>query len=278
MILLTWARIERIFKGQEERPDFFSKGSAVTIGSFDGPHIGHDVLFNEVLDASESCGYVPGVITFTHSLGGYKRPGAYEGDLSTLDQRLESFREKGMSFAVVIDFSAEFGKIKGQDFLRMLKESCCLRFLAEGRDFRCGYRGAFGMKEISDYSVCNGITAQFPEPVLFKGNRVSSSLIRSCIQRGDFCSAAEMLGHNYALDCSEIAWNCEGSQFTAERHSFLQALPADGEYDVVAILPENRMQMRLTAEPHFLRLEVPHGDTLPCIRAVEFICNDLGES
>jgi riboflavin kinase / FMN adenylyltransferase len=273
MIILTWAQVERIYAGTEQRADVFNRGSAVSIGSFDGPHIGHDVLFNAVFSASESMGYAPGVITFEQSLGGYKRPVSYEGDLSTLEQRLEIFRKKGMAFAVVIDFSAEFGRIKGQDFLSILKKSCGLKFLAEGRDFRCGYRGIFGMKEILDYSVCNGITAQFPESVLYKNKRVSSSLIRSCIISGDFHSAAEMLGRNYILDCSRIIWNCKGSQFTAERHSFLQALPADGEYDVVAILPEDRMQMRLNAGPHFLRLEVPYGDTLPCIKAVEFICN-----
>lgn len=273
MIILTWAHIERIFNGQEKRPDFLEKGSAVTIGSFDGPHTGHDVLFNAVLDASKSFGFVPGIITFTHSLGGYKRPSSYEGDLSTMEQRLAAFCEKGMLFAVVIDFSAEFSKIKGQDFLFILKKSCCLKFLAEGRDFRCGYRGAFGMKEILDYSVCNGIMTQFPEPVLYKNKRVSSSLIRSCILCGDFRSASEMLGHNYVLDCSKTEWNCENRRFTAERHSFLQALPADGKYDVVVTLPENRIQMCLTAESHFLRLEIPYENTPPCIEAVEFIGN-----
>ena len=273
MLILTWAQIERIFAEKEQSPDFFSVGSAVTIGSFDGPHIGHEVLFNAVLDASHSKGYVPGVITFTHSVGGFKRPESYEGDLSTLAQRLEAFREKGMAFAVVIDFSAEFSTIKGQDFLYILKKCCGLKFLAEGKDFRCGYHGTFGMKEILNYSVCNGITAQFPEPVLYENSRISSSLIRSCILRGDFCSAAKMLEHNYTLDCSETVWNCEGSQFTAARHSFLQALPADGKYDVVVILPGSRIQLRLSAEPYFLRLEVPYENTLSCIKAVEFICN-----
>ncbi|MCK9168870.1 MAG: riboflavin biosynthesis protein [Treponema sp.] len=271
MLILTWTQIERIFTEKEQGPDIFSGGSAVTIGSFDGPHMGHEVLFNAVCEASRSNGYAPGVITFTHSVGEFKRPESYEGDLSTLAQRLDVFREKGMAFTVVIDFSAEFSKMKGQDFFYILRKSCGLKFLAEGKDFRCGYRGTFGMKEILDYSVCNGITAQFPEPVLYGSSRISSSLIRSCIIRGDFSSAAKMLGHNYTLDCSETVWKCEDSQFTAERHSFLQALPADGTYDVVAILPESRIHLSLSAEPHFLRLEVPYENTLSCIKAVEFI-------
>jgi FAD synthase len=273
MKVLSWTQIVRFASGADPKPAFFTGGSAVTIGSFDGPHIGHEVLFDAVRAAARSDGLVPGVITFSQSLGGIKRPASYEGDLSTLEQRLDAFSRKGMGFAVVIDFSPEFGRIEGQEFLSILKESCGLQFLAEGKDFRCGYRGAFGMKEISDYSVCNGIKAQFPDPVVYENRRVSSSLIRSCIISGNFCSAARMLGHAYTIDCSRTVWNCTDNQYTAERHSFLQALPADGTYDVVALMPESRMQLRLHAEPHFLRLEVPSENMLSCIRAIEFICN-----
>ena len=271
MQILTWTQIERIFSGDEQRPSLFEKGSAVTIGSFDGPHSGHDVLFNAVLGASELYGYVPGVVTFSQSLGGFKRPESYEGDLSTLEQKLELLDKKGMSFAVVIDFSTEFGKIEGQDFLSILMKSCGLRFLAEGRDFRCGYGGAFGMKEISEFSDRNGITVQFPEPVMYKKERISSSFIRSCIFRGDFYSASEMLGHRYTLDCSQTVWNQTENDLTAERKGFLQALPCDGIYDVMVITPDNRIRLRLNVDPHFLRLEVSARNTLSHIRNVEFI-------
>jgi riboflavin kinase / FMN adenylyltransferase len=271
MQILTWTQIERIFSGDEQRPPFLEKGSAATVGSFDGPHTGHDVLFNAVLGASDLYGYVPGIVTFSQSLGGFKRPESYEGDLSTLEQRLEVLDKKGMSFAVVIDFSIEFGKIEGQDFLSILMKSCGLRFLAEGRDFRCGYGGSFGMKEISEFSVRNGITVQFPEPVMYKKERISSSLIRSCIFRGDFYSAEEMLGRKYTLDCSQAVWKQRGNSLSAERQCFLQALPCDGIYDVVVITPDNRIRLRLNVEPHFLRLEVPARNTLSHIRNVEFI-------
>jgi len=271
MQILTWTQIERIFSGDEQRPSLFENGSAVTVGSFDGPHTGHDVLFNAVLDASQSYGYVPGVVTFSQSLGGFKRPESYEGDLSTLEQKLELLDKKGMSFAVVIDFSTEFGKIEGQDFLSILMKSCGLRFLAEGRDFHCGYGGTFGMKEISEFSVRNGITVQFPEPVMYKKERISSSFIRSCIFRGDFYSAAKMLGRRYTLDCSQTVWKQTENDLTAEREGILQALPSDGIYDVVVITPDNRIRLRLNVEPHFLRLEVPARNTLSHIRNVEFI-------
>jgi riboflavin kinase/FMN adenylyltransferase len=271
MQLFTWAQFERAFSGRTEQSPLFAEGSAVTIGSFDGPHIGHDVLFNAVLDASKSYGYASGVITFTRALGGFKRPADYEGDLSTLEQRLAVFRSRGFDFAAVIDFSTDFGRIEGQDFFHILKKSCGLSFLAEGRDFRCGYRGAFGMKEIAEFSAQNGITAQFPEPVRYRDDRVSSSLIRSCILHRDFSSASVMLGRNYVLDCSRTEWSREGNTAVAGTEDFIQILPPAGSYDVVAITPGSRIRTRLTAEPHFLRLEVPNENTLPCIRGVEFI-------
>lgn len=270
MIRFTWEEIESVIAGKRDVPDVFARGTALTVGNFDGPHIGHDSLFALVRAEAEKDGLTPGVVAFKQSLGAFKSEGFYEGDLSTLAQRLSVIEARGMAFAILIDFSDKFGKIEGRSFLSMLVHGCGMKFIAEGWDFRCGYRGAYGMKEIRAFSLESGIVSEFPEPTLYEGERVSSSLIRLRIFEGDIRSAEAMLGRKYVLDCSASVWKKDGCALTAERSAFAQVLPERGTYGVRVIADGYTAEARFTAESHILRLENLQKDVRH-IKAVEFI-------
>ena len=269
MIRFTWEEIESVVAGKKTSPDVFARGTALTVGNFDGPHIGHDSLFARVRAEAEKDGLTPGVVAFKQSLGAFKSEGFYEGDLSTLAQRLSVIEARGMAFAILIDFSDKFGKIEGRSFLSMLVRGCGMKFIAEGWDFRCGYRGAYGMKEIRAFSLERGIVSEFPEPTLYEGERVSSSLIRKRIFEGDIRSAEAMLGRKYALDCSASVWKEDGCALTAERSAFVQVVPERGPYGVRVIADGCASEARFTAESHILRLENLQKDVRH-IQAVEF--------
>ena len=270
MVRFTWEEIESIAAGKTALPDVFARGTALTVGNFDGPHIGHDSLFARVRSEGEKYALIPGVVAFKQSLGAFKSKGFYEGDLSTLAQRLSVIEARGMAFAILIDFSDKFGKIEGRSFLSMLVHGCGMKFIAEGWDFRCGYRGAYGMKEIRAFSLESGIVSEFPEPTLYEGERVSSSLIRLRIFEGDIRSAEAMLGRKYVLDCSASVWKKDGCALTAERSAFAQVLPERGIYGVRVIADGYTAGARFTAESHILRLENLQKDVRH-IKAVEFI-------
>ncbi|MGI5116426.1 FAD synthetase family protein [Treponema sp. SP13] len=270
MIRFTWEEIESVIAGKRDVPDVFARGTALTVGNFDGPHIGHDSLFALVRAEAEKDGLTPGVVAFKQSLGAFKSEGFYEGDLSTLAQRLSVIEARGMAFAILIDFSDKFGKIEGRSFLSMLVHGCGMKFIAEGWDFRCGYRGAYGMKEIRAFSLESGIVSEFPEPTLYEGERVSSSLIRLRIFEGDIRSGEAMLGRKYVLDCSASVWKKDGCALTAERSAFAQVLPERGTYGVRVIADGYTAEARFTAESHILRLENLQKDVRH-IKAVEFI-------
>ena len=112
MVRFTWEEIESIAAGKTAPPDIFARGTALTVGNFDGPHIGHDSLFARVLSEGEKCALTPGVVAFKQSLGAFKSKGFYEGDLSTLAQRLSVIEGTGIAFAIQIDFSDKFCKIE----------------------------------------------------------------------------------------------------------------------------------------------------------------------
>ena len=269
MIRFTWEEIESVVAGKKTSPDVFARGTALTVGNFDGPHIGHDSLFALVRAEAKKDDLTPGVVAFKQSLGAFKSEGFYEGDLSTLAQRLSVIEARGMAFAILIDFSDKFGKMEGRSFLSMLVRGCGMKFIAEGWDFRCGYRGAYGMKEIRAFSLERGIVSEFPEPTLYEGERVSSSLIRMRVFKGDIRSAEAMLGRKYALDCSASVWKEDGCALTAERSAFVQVVPERGTYGVRVIADGCASEARFTAESHILRLENLQKDVRH-IQAVEF--------
>lgn len=218
--------------------DFRSRGTSLTIGSFDGPHIGHDALFASAL-SKRADGLVPGVVTFTKSLRALKNPAVYPGDIASLPQKLGVLASEGFRFAIVIDFSPDFARIEGIDFLRSLVELCGMRHLSEGKDFHCGYNGSTDMAMISGFCRDGGFSLSTIDSVLYQGQRVSSSRVRECILGADFASVRFMLERPFALDCTGFEWSESrggGQVCLSARKSGIQMLPPDGRYDVVAVV------------------------------------------
>ena len=92
----------------------------------------------------------------------------------------------------MIDFSEDFSKIKGRDFLDKLRKFCSMQFLAAGSDFRLGHNSDTGVAELSDYATQNGLELKVLDDVKLFGQRVSSSLIRKAVQEGDFALAKKL--------------------------------------------------------------------------------------
>ena len=214
-------------------PEEFKKsGTAITIGSFDGSHLGHRAIFDSVIAQKENK-LVPGVLTFTRSLRGYKNPQSYEGDVVSLSQKIENFTEHGFAFAIVIDFSSEFGRIEGRDFLNVLVQNCGLKYLAEGSDFHCGYKGLVGMEEIKNIAADLNFAVQTIDSVIFEGEKVSSSRIRSCVLERQFHQAQKMLLKNFELDCTGFNWHKQGKNQIYAAKKGAQLLPPEGTYKTI---------------------------------------------
>lgn len=227
----TWQQLQ-----QGDFPLAWKKaGTALTVGSFDGMHAGHAALVDAVLAQKERVG---GIVTFASSFK--QSAGGTAEELSSLRQRLDFCAQKGLVFAVVIDFSEDFSKIEGTDFIRTLADACNMRFLAEGNDFRCGYRGALTMQELPLLAAECGFTLCRIDDVLLEGERISSSRIRRAVQAADFVAARKMLRRSFAYDCTGLVWKRlpgtadAGVWFTAERVS-RQELPPDGMYQCAVV-------------------------------------------
>ncbi|WP_407400344.1 tRNA pseudouridine(55) synthase TruB [Treponema sp.] len=207
------------------------KGSAITVGSFEAIHKGHQELVDFVV-SEKDC--VAGVVTFASSICREDKR-----DIFTLNQRLEFFETLGVDFAVVIDFNDDFSRLSGDDFFRILIDECKLKFLAEGSDFKCGYKGSCDMEQILHLSNEHGFILKKADYVEYEGSKVSSSRIKKAISEGEFNGMESMLGRPFEYMFSGCKWikksdGQELSSFVTAANGD-QVLPGHGEFKVVAV-------------------------------------------
>lgn len=235
MKIYSWEQIE---KGRFDE-DFKNQGIAATIGSFDGSHLGHQALFDAVLSQKD---LVPGVFTFTKSLRAIKDPEHYPGDVVSISQKLYSLYQKGFKYVINVDFSDEFRRMKGRDFLHLMIKKCGLKYLAEGKDFHCGYKGQTDMNMIAELALAFGFKLDTIDSVLYKGERVSSSRIRQYVLEKRFDEVKDMLQNPFSYDCSGLYWEEEhnnGKFEISAKFRRKRIIPPDGKYKVTVDVISN---------------------------------------
>jgi riboflavin kinase/FMN adenylyltransferase len=181
----------------------FASGSAAlgpiaaTIGVFDGLHIGHQALIATItgMDGLSSV-----VFTFKENPKRILAPSAFQGELSTLERKLELIESLGVRTCVLIDFSGDFSKLPGRQFLSLLVGRAELRFLAVGANFKCGHRLDTDAEGIRAFCSPLGIGFASLQAVGWGGHPVSSSRIRLALREGRLEEAQAMLGRPYELD------------------------------------------------------------------------------
>lgn len=214
----------------------FRKPISATIGVFDGVHRGHSALLAKILSCRGSCDSV--VFTFRENPKTLTRANAFDGNIFTLEQKLSAFRELGVDFVVLIDFSGDFGKLSGKDFIGFLKDRGKLRYLAIGSDFRCGYRLDTDAAAISRLNAADGIPTDIVAPVLEGGAPVSSSRIRAAISAGDLVEASALLGRNFVLDLRSVPLTPETDAVGYDARAMRRITPPNGRYPVSAAFDE----------------------------------------
>ena len=165
------------------------KPASVTIGVFDGVHRGHRALIERVV--SHNTEYVPVVFTFREN---HKTGSREQEDIQSFKERLTVFERLGIQITVVIDFTEEFRRMPGIEFLRILLEHGKVGFFAVGSGFRCGYQLDTDATAIERFFALRSIPVEIVPQVMEGELPISSSRIRAAIADGDTLKAQAMLG------------------------------------------------------------------------------------
>jgi len=194
------------------------KPLAAAIGVFDGVHRGHQALLRRVT-AWAGRGAVPAAVTFRENPKRFfaRSPDEFEGDIFSLDQKLEALAEAGVELAILIDFSRDFSRLGGRAFLGLLLERFPIACLAVGAGFRCGRGRDTGAGEIAAFCRERGVAAEVVPPVEAAGGVASSSRARRLIGEGDLRGAAEILGRAVEIDLRGLEWEWEWGKIPGGR-------------------------------------------------------------
>jgi len=161
----------------------------MTVGVFDGMHRGHQSLIERIV--SHNADYTPAVVTFREN---HKTGSGELCDIFSFEQRLAMFEKFGVQIVIAVDFTDEFRKMPGGEFLEILLKHGNVGFFAVGSDFRCGYQLDTDAAAIEKFFTSRGIPAEIAEQEREGAMPISSSRIRAAIASGDHALAQIMLG------------------------------------------------------------------------------------
>ena len=168
----------------------------ITIGVFDGVHLGHQSLIKKICTppASHAASPIPTVVTFRQNPQKVLNPDGFAGSIIPLDEKLAILEALGVTLTVLIDFSVEFSKINGRDFIDLLLGSRPVNMIALGRNFRCGHGLDTGAVEIQQLAEARGVEVWIAPPIMDGGEPISSSRIRQALTEGRLAEAERLLG------------------------------------------------------------------------------------
>jgi riboflavin kinase/FMN adenylyltransferase len=176
------------------------QGSVVCIGAFDGLHRGHQALVGRALARARKLGLSAVALSFEPLPREFFSKDAPPARLSLPRAKFEGFRELGVDAVGLLRFNAALTAMSAEDFIeQVLVRRLSAREVWVGPEFRFGKGRRGDISMLRTMGAQLGFVAHEIEPVLFDGERVSSSRLRLQLATGDMVGAAKALGHRYAI-------------------------------------------------------------------------------
>lgn len=208
----------------------------VTIGNFDGVHLGHQALFKEVAQRTEETNGTSIVLTFEPHPLKITAPEKCPPFLTTFHQKLEVIEKTGIDMVICADFTPNFAKLNPKEFIKqVLLEKINVKSVIVGHDFKFGKGRDGTIASLQEMGKKLGFNVQIIEPIAINNQIVSSSLIRDLILRGDVKNAVQYLGRFYSLEGKVISGFKKGSAIgfpTANVDVLQNLVPHTGVYAV----------------------------------------------
>lgn len=174
--------------------------SAVTLGTFDGVHVGHGRIIARVLERARQNGLDAVVVTFDRHPSVVLRGDTAPGLLTTLEEKLELFREYGLDRVYIMQFTPETSRIPADTFIRDYLGACLgMRFFVVGYDHGFGHNREISTETLREYARELEFELEITDPVVDHDVVVKSSTIRALIRRGDVHTASVFLGRDYSI-------------------------------------------------------------------------------
>jgi riboflavin kinase / FMN adenylyltransferase len=223
--------VERFHRSGGQR-----KTTVVTIGNFDGVHLGHQAILREA--QSMGCGDdgISVALTFFPHPAKFLRPADAPPLIMTLDQRLDAIEALRIDATLILQFDEQLAKLEAKEFVKQyLKDTLKTWNVVHGDNFRFGYQKAGDASTLYDL----GIDLYPCAPVKLDGAVVSSTAIRNALRDGNVEEARRMLGRPFALGGQIRTGTGQGRKLvvpTLNLYTEQELLPKNGVYATEAVV------------------------------------------
>jgi riboflavin kinase/FMN adenylyltransferase len=195
----SFPKCMRLFHGTDNAD--IHRPTVLTLGVFDGLHLGHQLILKTVVQRAREVDAVPTVITFDPHPRALLHPESAPPLLQTFDQKVEAFGVLGVEQTIVIRFTREFSLLRAQDFLKdTVRDRLHAKEVYLGRGFAFGHNREGNIDLLKKVSRELGFFADEVPEVQIRGQRVSSSRIRQLLAAGRVNLARRMLGRPYGVE------------------------------------------------------------------------------
>jgi len=222
----------RLFHGTDNAD--IQRPTVLTLGVFDGLHLGHQLIMRTVVERARQTGAIPTVITFDPHPRAVLHPESAPPLLQTLDQKVEGFGALGIEQTIVIRFDERFSRIRAEDFLReVVKERLQAKEVYLGCGFAFGHDREGNIELLRRVSQDLGFFADEVPEVQVRSQRVSSSKVRRLLAEGKVNLARRLLGRPYGVE-GPVERGAERGRVlgfpTANLHPHNRVIPRNGVY------------------------------------------------
>ena len=173
--------------------------SAISIGAFDGVHLGHRHLLGRLTEKAARAGLSAVVLTFKNSPRSVLNPAAALSYITDLSTRLSLLRQPGISQVVAVDFTLELSELTASEFVDALIRELGMKGLVVGPDFALGHRRQGDVATLREMGRTAGFWVETVDNFLLDGAPVKSSVIRELLAQGQVEKAKRMLDRPFSL-------------------------------------------------------------------------------
>jgi len=214
------------------------KEMLLTIGVFDGVHLGHQRLLARLRDEARRKSWLSGVVTFSSHPEVVLSKGNELLWLDDLETRVSLLRDAGVDVVVTLPFSSELAQLSAREFVQLLKDCLKMRGLIVGPDFALGKDREGDVDKLRLLGKKMGFSFEVIPATVLDGQVVSSSAIRQALSQGDMRMVEKLTGRLFSLSGQVVTGDGRGRTLgfpTANLEmSAEQALPGDGVYATIA--------------------------------------------
>ena len=178
-----------------------SEGSIVTIGTFDGVHLGHQQILKQLIDTSQQSKLKSVLLTFFPHPRMVLQPDIPMRLIQTIEEREKALRKTGLDYLVIHPFSEKFSRLSADDYVKqILVDKLNVRKVVVGYDHRFGRNRTASLEDMYNYADIYDFEVIEIDAKKIKSTAVSSTKIRKAIDEGDIALANSYLGDPFTLE------------------------------------------------------------------------------